>query len=64
MIVRYRIRRRPDGLYGLWDTVSHCWVNQYGEPDTSYRAGNRGVAVMRRQDLNNPLCWKGGVIAP
>lgn len=58
---RYRIKRVPflaedyDSVshpYGLWDSVERCYVNRYGEPDRDYYAATRGVAIMRRRNLN------------
>lgn len=53
----------PDGTptepYGLWDTWTHQWVNKWGEPDLTYSACCRGVALMRRRDMNGD---QGGVI--
>ncbi len=46
----------PDGSpitpYGLWDTAEHRWVDKWGQPDATYWACCRDVAVMRRRDLN------------
>ncbi len=42
----------PITPYGLWDTVEHRWVDRWGEPDETYWACCRDVAVMRRRDMN------------
>ena len=58
---RYRIKRVPFLMedydaashpWGIWDTIEKCHVDKFGRPDADYYAVTRGVAEMRRRDLN------------
>lgn len=63
---RFRIKAKPDAEwdtthpdgtptqpYGLWDTLTHRWVDKWGRPDEEYSTCCRGVAEMRRRDMND-----------